>query len=135
MADRRCCRGACDQLGIPAQFNEPISEWLTEDRTAQVRIEACGPNMCGYVSHAGNPNDTDRRNPDPALRGRPVISRKVLLDMKRAAGSSDGNIIYSAKDRETYAAHIAVTEANMLRVEGCDLGGLVCVAENRTRVD
>jgi uncharacterized protein (DUF2147 family) len=112
----------------------PIGEWLIEDRTAQVRIEACGSNMCGYVSHAENPNDTDGKNPDPALRGRPVIGAKVLLDMKPLAEGWDGNI-YNAKDGKTYPAHMVIRDANTLRVEGCALGGLVCRGQNWTRVN
>jgi uncharacterized protein (DUF2147 family) len=112
----------------------PVGEWLIEDKTAQVRIQACGPNMCGYVSHAKNQNDTDRKNPDPALRGRPMIGVKVLLDMKPSAGGWDGNV-YNAQDGKTYAAHIDMPDANTLRVEGCGLGGLVCGGQNWTRVD
>jgi uncharacterized protein (DUF2147 family) len=112
----------------------PVGEWLIDDKTAKVRIEACGPNVCGYVSDTKNPSDTDRKNPDPALRSRPVVGVKVLLDMKPSAAGWDGNI-YNAKDGSTYAAHIAMRNANTLRVEGCAFGGLLCGGQNWKRVD
>jgi hypothetical protein len=56
-----------------------------------------------------------------------VIGVKVLLDMKPSAGGWDGNV-YNAKDG---AAHIAIRDANTLRIEGCALGGCAAVRTGR----
>ena len=29
-------------------FNSPLGIWLTEEKEGKVRIEQCGPNLCGY---------------------------------------------------------------------------------------
>jgi len=111
----------------------PIGEWLVEDNSAQIRIEECGGNLCGYVAQSKTPNDTDAKNSNPALRNRPVIGLPILIDMKPGKSRWDGNI-YNPKDGSTYTAHMSMRNANTLRVEGCALGGLFCGGQNWKRV-
>jgi uncharacterized protein (DUF2147 family) len=111
----------------------PIGEWLVEDGSAQIRIEECGANLCGYVAQSTTPNDTDRKNSNPALRKRPVIGLPILIDMKPGKARWDGNI-YNPKDGSTYTAHISMRNTNTLRVEGCAFGGLFCGGQNWKRV-
>jgi uncharacterized protein (DUF2147 family) len=110
----------------------PVGEWLVEDGTAQIRIEECGSNLCGYVSHAKDETATDSKNPNPALRKRSVIGMPVLIDMKPAKNRWEGKI-YNAKDGSMYSAHIEMRNANTLRVEGCAFGGLFCGGQNWKR--
>jgi uncharacterized protein (DUF2147 family) len=112
----------------------PLGEWLVEDGSAQIRIEECGPNLCGYVSHTKNPNDTDKKNHDPSLRNRPIVGMPILLDMKPVNKRWEG-MIYNARDGNSYSARIAMRNANTLRVEGCAMGGLFCGGQNWKRVD
>ena len=117
-----------------ASGNSPVGEWLAEDGEGQIRIEECGANLCGYVSAAKNPNDNDRRNPDPALRGRSVIGAPVLIDMKPRGDRWNGRI-YNVKNGKTYTANIRLKNANTLRVEGCAFGGLLCGGQDWSRVN
>jgi uncharacterized protein (DUF2147 family) len=111
----------------------PLGEWLVEDGSAQIRIEECGANLCGYVAQSTTPNDTDRKNSNPTLRKRPVIGLPILIDMKPGKARWDGNI-YNPKDGSTYTAHISMRNTNTLRVEGCAFGGLFCGGQNWKRV-
>jgi uncharacterized protein (DUF2147 family) len=111
----------------------PIGEWLVEDNSAQIRIEECGGNLCGYVAQSKTPNDTDRKNSNPALRNRPVIGLPILIDMKPGKSRWDGNI-YNPKDGATYTAHMSMRNPNTLRVEGCAFGGMFCGGQNWKRV-
>ncbi|MFY9733898.1 MAG: DUF2147 domain-containing protein, partial [Rhodoplanes sp.] len=117
-----------------ASQNSPVGEWLAEDGEGQIRIEECGANLCGYVSAAKNPNDKDRKNPDPALRGRSVVGAPVLIDMKPRGDRWNGRI-YNVKNGKTYTANIRLKNANTLRVEGCAFGGLLCGGQDWSRVN
>ena len=110
----------------------PIGEWITEDGEGRVRIIPCGPALCGVVA-GGNPNDTDRHNPDPAKRNRPVDGMTVLIDMKPAKNNHWEGQIYNAKNGKTYASNISLKSADVLRVEGCVFGGLFCGGQDWTR--
>jgi uncharacterized protein (DUF2147 family) len=111
----------------------PIGEWLVQDGSAQIRIEECGGNLCGYVSQSKTPNDTDHKNPNPKLRHRSIVGTPILLDMKPGKARWDGTI-YNPKDGSSYTSHISMRNPNTLRVEGCAFGGLFCGGENWKRV-
>jgi uncharacterized protein (DUF2147 family) len=110
----------------------PIGEWITEDGEGHVRIRACGQALCGVVSVA-DPNETDRHNPDASKRNRPVLGMPVLIDMKSQTGSRWAGQIYNAKNGKTYNSNITLKNPNVLRVEGCVLGGLFCGGQDWTR--
>ncbi|WGJ13027.1 DUF2147 domain-containing protein [Methylocapsa sp. D3K7] len=112
----------------------PVGEWLVEDGDARIRIQECGNNLCGVVSAAKNAQDTDRKNPNPELRHRPILGMPVLLDMKPAKGNHWEGQIYNAKDGQTYTANISLNDPQRLRVEGC-VFGFLCGGQNWTRVN
>ena len=115
-----------------AKLVGPIGEWVTEDGEGRVLVEPCGANLCGKVSHAKNPNDTDRNNPDRDLRRRSVIGMPVLMDMKPRGERWEGQV-YNAKDGKTYTAKIAMKSANTMRIEGCIMNGMLCGGQNWKR--
>ncbi|MGH6846244.1 MAG: DUF2147 domain-containing protein [Methylocella sp.] len=120
---------------VKASATSPVGEWMVEDGEARIRIEECGKNLCGVVSGAKNPNETDRKNPNPELRNRPIIGMPVLLDMKPANHNRWEGRIYNAKNGQTYTADISWTDPQNLRVEGCAFGGFICGGQNWTRVN
>jgi uncharacterized protein (DUF2147 family) len=117
-----------------ASGNSPVGEWLVEGGEGQVRIEKCGANLCGYISAAKNPNEKDRKNPDPALRDRSVIGIPILINMKPQGDRWNGRI-YNVQDGKTYGADLLLKNASTLRVEGCAFGGLICGGQNWSRVN
>jgi uncharacterized protein (DUF2147 family) len=120
---------------IKASQPSPVGEWLVEDGEARIRIEECGNNLCGVVSGVKNSNETDRKNPNPELRNRPIIGMPVLLDMKPTKSNRWEGQVYNAKNGQTYTANISLNDPQRLRVEGCVFGGLVCGGQNWTRVN
>jgi Uncharacterized protein conserved in bacteria (DUF2147) len=98
----------------------------------KVRIDPCGQALCGVIA-AANPSDTDWRNPDPGKRDRPLLGVPILIDMKPTKKQRWEGQVYSAKSGYTYAAKMALKSADVLRVEGCVLGGLFCNSQNWTR--
>jgi uncharacterized protein (DUF2147 family) len=118
---------------VKAPRTGPIGEWLVEDGSGQVRIEPCGANLCGYVSHGKDETMVDSKNPNPALRHRSIIGMPVLIDMRPDKNRWNGKI-YNAKDGRTYMSHIEMRNPNTLRVEGCAFGGMFCGGQTWKRV-
>jgi uncharacterized protein (DUF2147 family) len=94
----------------------PIGEWNADDR--RIRIDRCGQALCGIVTTAKTPGDTDRYNPDTSQRDRPVIGMPVLIDMMPADTNRWDGRIYNTKDGRIYSANILLKNANLLQVEG-----------------
>jgi uncharacterized protein (DUF2147 family) len=120
---------------IEASEPSPVGEWLVEDGEASIRIEKCGNNLCGVVAGAKNWNETDRKNPNPELRNRPIIGIPILLDMKPTKSNRWEGRAYNSKNGQTYTANISLNNSQSLRVEGCVFGGFVCGGQNWTRVN
>jgi uncharacterized protein (DUF2147 family) len=118
----------------PASANtpSPVGEWLVADGSARIRIQPCGDALWGVIVWASDPGK-DKNNPDPALRNRSVIGMPVLLGMKKSGQNRWEGRVYNAKTGRTYTANISLVSENVLRVEGCVLGGLFCGGQNWTR--
>jgi uncharacterized protein (DUF2147 family) len=99
--------------------------WLTQDEDGKVRIERCGERFCGRLVWMAEPLDadgeprTDAKNPDPALRDRPLQGLKIL-DLGAAAdrkGVHHDCRIYDAARGDRYRCKIRV-EGDRLRMRG-----------------
>jgi uncharacterized protein (DUF2147 family) len=117
----------------PALAVDPLGDWLVANKMAVVRVTPCGESFCGNLAWTKGPPGTDQNNPDPAKRSRSVIGMPILLDMKP---TSNGNRwegeIYNAEDGKIYSGSIALSNENVLRIEGCVLGFL-CGGQNWSR--
>lgn len=100
-------------------------DWLTADRNAIVRIGQCGPHLCGIVVRvlARGPDvpRTDVRNPDEALRTRPLVGLPVLTGFSRDGAQWTGGRAYDAKTGRSYKAKLALDPDGSLTVTGCIL--------------
>ena len=103
-----------------------VGLWLTEDQQAVISIERCpGGDFCGrLVSFVIGPQDEgkpqiDDRNPDPALRGRPLCGLPMLGGFRPAGGGelSDG-WIYNPNNGKTYAVRMTLDGDTRLRLRG-----------------
>jgi uncharacterized protein (DUF2147 family) len=122
-----------------AQSGEPVGVWLTEKGDARVRVTKCGSGICGVIVGLKDPIDpatgrpqVDDKNPNPALRSRPVIGISLFIAMRPSGPGRWSGQIYNADDGSTYASNVSVTGADTLRVEGCV--GVLCGGETWTRV-
>jgi uncharacterized protein (DUF2147 family) len=110
----------------------PLGEWLVQDGTAHIRIVSCGKGLWGVISWVKGPPGKDENNPDPAKRDRSVIGLPILINLQPAQKQWEGEV-YNAENGETYTSHISLQSADVLRIEGCVFGGLICGGENWTR--
>ena len=123
--------GVCSATAAYAQ--SPVGEWIVEDGTAHIRIVPCGSALWGVISWTKDAPGKDENNPDPSKRGRSVMGIPILLNMKPAGRRWDGEV-YNAENGQTYTAHISLEGANVLKIEGCVLGGIFCGGENWQRL-
>ena len=124
---------------VIAQSTEPTGIWLTEKGDARVKIAKCGSGICGAIVGLKDPIDratgkpqVDDKNPNPALRKRPVIGISLFIGMHASGPGKWSGRIYNADDGGIYVSHVAFTGGNTLRVEGCV--GIICGGETWTRV-
>ena len=117
----------------------PIGEWLVKDGYAQVKVENCSGALWGVISWEARPGGRDNENPDPALRGRPVLGMPILLDMKEQTYSPFfgpkeqrwvGHV-YNSENGKMYDANVKLQSPNVMRMAGC---WGVCIDQDWTRV-
>jgi uncharacterized protein (DUF2147 family) len=121
-----------------AQTAEPVGVWLTEKGDARVKVSKCGGGICGVIVGLKDPIDPatgrpqiDDKNPNPALRNRPVIGISLFIGMRPSAPGKWSGQIYNADDGGTYVSHVTFTGGDAMRVDGCV--GMICGGETWTR--
>jgi uncharacterized protein (DUF2147 family) len=90
----------------------PLGIWATEEDKGNVRIEACGTNLCGYADKTGE---------------------KILINMKPEGTKWTGRI-HDPDSGKDYDSTIAMRGTNTLKVQGCAFGGLFCGGQTWKRV-
>jgi uncharacterized protein (DUF2147 family) len=121
-----------------AQGTEPTGIWLTQAGDARVRVSKCGGGICGVIVWLREPIDSstgrpqvDDKNPNPALKTRPVIGLPLFSGMRPSGPNKWSGQIYNADDGGTYASSVSMAGTDGLRVEGCV--GALCGGETWTR--
>ena len=126
-----------------AQPADVVGVWLNPQGTTRVRISPCGAALCGTIVWMQSANDpktgeplTDKNNPDPANRNRPILGLQILSNLKpgRGAGEWTGKF-YAPNDGKLHDASFSMDGPNGLKLEGCAMGGLVCRTRTWTRVN
>ncbi len=99
--------------------NSPLGVWLTEEKEGKVRIEQCGPNLCGYsVDAKSNQN-----------------GEQVLINMRPGKDSKWSGRILDPNSGSTYDSTIALKGSDTLRVQGCAFGGMFCGGQTWSRLN
>jgi uncharacterized protein (DUF2147 family) len=114
-----------------------IGTWRTETRNGIVEIQRCGASLCGKLLSSdgikAEPNLTDVKNKDVALRRRPLRGLQILSGFARGETNWDGGKIYNADDGKTYGARLTPEGRDTLKVRGCVFVPL-CKTQTWTRV-
>jgi uncharacterized protein (DUF2147 family) len=122
-----------------AHAADPVEgEWLTPDGGARVRISPCradASRLCGVIAWLRDPSDRtaqDARNPDPALKARPILGLPLIRDFRKAetAGWTGGKI-YDPQSGKTYDSKLRLNGDGSLKVEGCI--SVICQAQTWRR--
>jgi len=112
--------------------------WKTAVAGGLIRIEHCGEDICGRSVSSKellvHPDQTDIRNPDPALRGRPIKGLLVLELRPRGPDSWGDGWIYDPRHGATYHGSAKLDDPGRLRVTGCVVAPL-CQSQTWLRAD
>jgi uncharacterized protein (DUF2147 family) len=112
---------------------EPTGEWRVANGAAIIRIDDCAGALWGIISWEKQPG-LDSHNPNPSERSRPMLGVPILKAMRPTKPGLWEGEVYNAENGQTYSSRISLTAPDVLRIEGCVLGGLICGGENWTRV-
>ncbi len=118
-----------------------IGKWRMNSGKITVRLDYCGgKNICATIvgmakplNKAGQPK-TDKDNPNPSLRSRPIIGLQVVSGMRPDGENQWKGAIYNADDGSTYSATAAMV-GNQLTIKACALAGLACKKLRFARVN
>lgn len=115
------------------QSSSIVGDWLVKSRDAVIRIEKVGGEYQGYIlwqlHDTYGPEDgpqlngkivTDRNNPNPALRSRPLTGLRLLTGLRFDPEShkwKDGRI-YNADNGRTYNCLVRMLGPNRLQLRG-----------------
>ncbi|MEM9704788.1 MAG: DUF2147 domain-containing protein [Pseudomonadota bacterium] len=105
--------------------------WLTKDGEAVFEITDCGDGSpCGamvWMNPEITTSYTDDENPDPALRGRPLIGAEIIWGFEKGRRAWKNGKLYHAEGGRTYRARIARESDTEISVKGCI--GPICVGQ------
>jgi uncharacterized protein (DUF2147 family) len=106
----------------PTLAADPIAgRWLTDTRDGIIQIGPCGAAQCGRLMKMLRPPKgpgTDRNNPDPKLRNRPLIGLPILTGFV-ADGDHWKGEAYDPKVGRSYSTTLERTGPETLKVKGC----------------
>jgi len=109
---------AVAQRNDDEQAHTPLGEWESRGAKGTVRIERCGPALCGYaLTEASNRGES------------------VLVNMKPKSHEVWTGSIYSRSSGNTYYATMTLKSSGRLHVEACALWRFWCSGNDWTRVE
>lgn len=113
--------------------------WLSQDGATKVRLSDCSGKLCGTVVWLHEPIDpatgrpkTDKLNPDPAKRARPMIGLQIVGGLAPDGQNKWSGRIYNADDGRTYQASFQVQGDTTAKVQVCVLS-VLCKGHTWTR--
>jgi uncharacterized protein (DUF2147 family) len=108
---------------FPAQAAQPVTgRWATVDGKAIVAVAPCGQHLCGRIEKIVKPTpgrpQTDIKNPDPALRSKPLVGLALLTGFTDA-GDLWKCTIYDPESGKSYTSKVSRNANGTLKVQGC----------------
>jgi uncharacterized protein (DUF2147 family) len=112
-----------------------VGDWVIQDKSAIVAIAPCGQSVCGHIAkaliHKPNYPQTDIHNPNPALRGKPLIGLQIIGGFVARGDRWDQGQIYDPESGKTYKSLLRLNPDGSLKVSGCIL--FFCQSQRWTR--
>jgi uncharacterized protein (DUF2147 family) len=125
-----------------AQPAEIAGVWLNPKANTRVRIGPCGAALCGNIIWLKSQNDpqtgeplTDRNNPDPGNRNRPLVGIQMITGLKPGRPGEWTGQVYLFNDGKTSDASFSMDGPNGLKIEDCKLGRLLCSSQTWIRMN
>jgi uncharacterized protein (DUF2147 family) len=116
---------------LGADSGNVLGVWKTAGGDSQLELFPCGESVCGkvvwlkrptYIDSADGPigaTKTDRRNPDPALRDRPILGLQVMKGLTPKGDGRWGNgTCYDPETGKNYRCKMHLTSPGRLELRG-----------------
>lgn len=116
-----------DTIGQAAGGERAIcGKWKSVDKGLVIQVYLEGgefkAKIVWFSDTEGKPMDywTDRRNPNPALRGRKILGMQILRNLvyNRATNSWENGMVYDSKHGREWNASASIDKNGQLRVRG-----------------
>ena len=144
--------GAQEPVADPDRILDPIEGiWQTQE-LSEVTIALCPHGFCGTLSKIVVPREgltdeeyaaaqampvdsfTDMRNPDPALRSRPMLGLQILTLLTSTKPNIYDGEIYNPQDGNIYSGYVEMLGPDLIKLNGCVLYNLICQGQDWVRV-
>jgi uncharacterized protein (DUF2147 family) len=108
----------------------PNGLWRNPSGNVEVRIEECGPKICGRVATA-----SERARADAARGGHPnLIGMDLFEDFQREGPTTFRGRVFVPDINRRFSGKLTIQDANTIRVRGCLTRNTGCRSQTWTRV-
>lgn len=121
-------------LAAVAASSGVAGDWETQDNHAIVRIQECGPAVCGTIIRVLNPDApaNDAHNPDMSLRSRPLVGVQVLSNFAPDGSGELRGSGYDPQSGHSYRTTLSLNADGSLKLRGCVT--IICETQTWRRV-
>lgn len=119
--------------------SSPVGVWLTSSGKAKMQVSECGESLCAEIvwtrvrGRAGGP-PTDKKNPNPSLRDRPIIGLSTFSNMQKAGDNLWIGTVYDPRKGVSHQnVEVSLENDRKLKLRGCRANGLACRHKYWTR--
>jgi uncharacterized protein (DUF2147 family) len=117
-------------LAAPASAQALEGQWTNYKKNVVVQVERCGPAYCGRVVRASEKaKDKARRGGTPNL-----IGTQILTGLRPIGDGKFRGQAFVPKRNLHATATVRQLSDDVMQVQGCVFGGLLCDSEKWTRV-
>lgn len=124
---------AAPGLAVADAADQAFGIWRHPENGSHVEMSKCGDRLCAKIVSVEDDQKTDDKNPDAALRSRPIIGLPIMTGAKKTGPASWSGLLYNRADGKTYAGTITVKSTDTLDLAGCVLS-VFCKTLTWTRV-
>jgi uncharacterized protein (DUF2147 family) len=106
--------------------NDVQGIWRHPDNGSLIQIYSCDDAICAKIVSVTDQTRTDIKNPDPALRKRPIVGIVIWRHAKETANLQWSGSSYNPLDGAIYYGTLHLTSPTTLVVAGCNLSVTPC---------
>lgn len=113
--------------------NDLIGDWVFPENGSVIRAYRCGDGFCGKIVKVMDPSRRDIHNPDPKLRGRPVVGLVIFTSQYKKGPTTWRGKLYNTLDGSTYEGTLNIIDKGRVTLVGCLFAELICDARTFLR--
>jgi uncharacterized protein (DUF2147 family) len=103
--------------------------WLNPENQSNIEFYKCGDGLCAKITKVA-----DDKNPDTAMRSRPIVGLVIMEGAKKSGANKWSGTLYNRADGKSYSGTITVKSKNSLDLSGCT-AVILCRTTTWTRVN